>query len=251
MLIKRFVTVILCSKAVVEGEERKKIMKYDCLIVDDEELLSESAREYFNTFGIKTEWVADSKSCMDFFCVNSAGLILLDINLGNSSGFDLCRKLRETTDIPILFISARTSDDDMLLALNIGGDDYIQKPYSLSVLLAKVKAVLRRYQNNIESSFVYENIQIDFENMSVHVNGQKIKLKTMEYKLLAYLVANKNRTITKDEIFRQVWEDSITGDNTLNVHIRHLREKIEENPNEPRYIKTIWGTGYVFEVNEK
>jgi len=232
-------------------EERKKIMKYDCLIVDDEELLSESTREYFNTFNVKTEWVADSKSCMDFFREHSAGLILLDINLGNSSGFDLCRKLRETTDIPILFISARTSDDDMLLALNIGGDDYIQKPYSLSVLLAKVKAVLRRYQNNIESSFVYENIQIDFENMSIHVNGQKIKLKTMEYKLLAYLVNNRNRTITKDEIFRQVWEDSITGDNTLNVHIRHLREKIEENPNEPRYIKTVWGTGYVFEVNEK
>jgi two-component system response regulator RegX3 len=99
--------------------------------------------------------------------------------------------------------------------------------------------------------FSYENIQVDFENMSVHVNGQKIKLKTLEYKLLAYLVNNRNRTITKEEIFRKVWEDSITGDNTLNVHIRHLREKIEENPNEPKYIKTIWGTGYVFEVQEK
>ena len=226
-------------------------MKYDCLIIDDEELLSESTCEYFNTFGIKTEWVADAKSCMDFFRDNKTDLILLDINLGNSSGFDLCKRLRETTDIPILFISARTSDDDMLLALNIGGDDYIQKPYSLSVLLAKVKAVLRRYQSEAGSVFVYDNIQIDFENMSVHVNGQKIKLKTMEYKLLAYLVNNKNRTILKDEIFRKVWEDSITGDNTLNVHIRHLREKIEENPNEPKYIKTIWGTGYVFEVNEK
>jgi two-component system response regulator RegX3 len=226
-------------------------MKYDCLIVDDEELLSESTCEYFNTFGVKTEWVADSKSCLEFFKTNKADLILLDINLGNSSGFDLCKKLRETTDIPILFISARTSDDDMLLALNIGGDDYIQKPYSLSVLLAKVKAVLRRYQADEETVFVYENIQIDFENMSVYVNGQKIKLKTLEYKLLAYLVNNRNRTITKEEIFRKVWEDSITGDNTLNVHIRHLREKIEDNPNEPKYIKTVWGTGYVFEVQEK
>jgi two-component system response regulator RegX3 len=226
-------------------------MKYDCLIIDDEELLSESTCEYFNTFGVKTAWVADAKSCTDFFRDNKTDLILLDINLGNSSGFDLCKQLRQTMDIPILFISARTSDDDMLLALNIGGDDYIQKPYSLSVLLAKVKAVLKRYQGNTGSAFVYENIQIDFENMSVHLNGQKIKLKTMEYKLLAYLVNNKNRTISKDEIFRQVWEDSITGDNTLNVHIRHLREKIEENPNEPRYIKTIWGTGYVFEVNDK
>ena len=223
-------------------------MKYDCLIIDDEELLSESTREYFNTFGVNTAWVADEKSCTEFLLENSTGLILLDINLGASSGFDLCKRLRETTDIPILFISARTSDDDMLLALNIGGDDYVQKPYSLSVLLAKVKAVLRRYQTTSDSLFVCDNLQIDFENMTVNVSGQKLRLKTMEYKLLAYLVKNKNRVVSKDEIFRKVWEDSITGDNTLNVHIRHLREKIEDNPNDPRYIKTAWGTGYVFEA---
>lgn len=225
-------------------------MKYDCLIVDDEDLLSENTREYFNTFGVKTAWVADAKSCMDFFYDNTADLILLDINLGNSSGFDLCRQLRETMDIPILFISARTNDADMLMALNIGGDDYVQKPYSLSILLAKVKAVLRRYQGNAESIAVFDNVQIDYEHMAVMLDGQKLKLKTMEYKLLAYLVKNKNRIISKDELFRQVWEDSITTDNTLNVHIRHLREQIEANPNEPRYIKTVWGTGYVFEVTE-
>ena len=226
-------------------------MKYDCLIIDDEDLLSENTCEYFNTFGVKTKWVSDFGSCMDFFRENGADLILLDINLGNFSGFELCKKLRETTNVPIIFISARTSDDDMLLALNIGGDDYIQKPYSLSVLLAKAKAVLRRFQSDAGSVFRHGNIQIDFENMGVFVDGEKIKLKTLEYKLLAYLAQNKNRTITKDEIFRQVWEDSITGDNTLNVHIRHLREKIEKNPNDPRYIKTIWGTGYVFEAAEK
>ena len=221
-------------------------MKYDCLIVDDEALLSESTRDYFNTFGVSTAWVPDAESCAEFFRGNSAGLILLDINLGNSSGFDLCRKLRETTDIPILFISARTSDDDMLLALGIGGDDYIQKPYSLSVLLAKVKAVLRRYRNGADDLFACGNLKIDFAAASVYVKEQKITLKAMEYKLLAYLARNKNRTVTKDELFRKVWEDSIVGDNTLNVHIRHLREKIEENPNEPQYIKTVWGTGYQF-----
>lgn len=227
-------------------------MKYDCLIVDDEEVLSESTCEYFNMFGVKTAWVADSKSCFSFFRSNETDLILLDINLGSSSGFELCKRLRETTNIPILFISARTSDDDMLLALNIGGDDYIQKPYSLSVLLAKVKAVLRRYQDKASTldTYTYGNLYIDFEQTKVLVNGQKIELKAMEYKLLAYLIKNKNRVIKKDEIFRKVWEDSITGDNTLNVHIRHLREKIEDNPNEPRYLKTVWGTGYVFEVNE-
>ena len=225
-------------------------MKYDCLIIDDEELLSESTLEYFNTFGVKTAWVADENCCKEFLRENKADLILLDINLGDTSGFDLCRQLRETTDIPILFISARTSDDDMLLALNIGGDDYIQKPYSLSVLLAKVKAVLRRFQSGAETQFDCGSLQIDFEKMTVHVSGQKLKMKTMEYKLLAYLVKNKNRVISKDEIFMRVWEDSITSDNTLNVHIRHLREKIEANPNEPRYIKTAWGTGYVFEAPE-
>lgn len=225
-------------------------MKYDCLIVDDEEVLSESTCAYFNMFDVKTAWVADSKACMEFFRDNNTDLILLDINLGHSSGFDLCKKLREITNIPIIFISARTSDDDMLLALHIGGDDYVQKPYSLSVLLAKVKAVLKRCRDSSPSNtdtYDIDNIHIDFEYGTVHVSGKKVDLKAMEYKLLAYLIKNENRTISKEEIFRRVWEDSITGDNTLNVHIRHLREKIEADPNNPRYIKTVWGTGYLFE----
>ena len=226
-------------------------MKYDCLIVDDEELLSESTCEYFNTFGVKTAWVPDAVSCLEFLRENNIDIILLDINLGESSGFDLCKKLRETTSIPILFISARTSDDDMLIALNIGGDDYIQKPYSLSVLLAKVKAVLRRYQSGDDALFSHGDLKIDFDNMTVQVNGQKVKLKTLEFKLLSYLVKNKNRVVSKDEIFQMVWEDSITSDNTLNVHVRHLRAKIEKNPDKPCYIKTVWGTGYVFEVSDQ
>jgi len=220
------------------------------LIVDDEEALSESTRDYFNMFDVKTAWVADQTACINFFRSNETDLILLDINLGDSSGFELCKRLRETINVPILFISARTSDDDMLLALNIGGDDYIQKPYSLSVLLAKVKAVLKRYKTAETDTFEADNLKIDFISGGVFISGKKIELKTMEYKLLAYLAKNKGRNITKDEIFRKVWEDSITGDNTLNVHIRHLREKIEPNPNEPRYIKTVWGTGYVFAGDE-
>jgi len=221
-------------------------VKYDCLIVDDEAALSESTRDYFNMFDVSTAWVENQAACIEFFDENDADLILLDINLGNSSGFDLCKRLRETTDVPILFISARTSDDDMLLALSIGGDDYIQKPYSLSVLLAKVKAVLKRNKASKADVFVSGNLKIDFSSGGVFVCGKKVELKAMEYKLLAYLVQNRGRNVSKDEIFQNVWEDSITGDNTLNVHIRHLREKIENDPNEPKYIKTIWGTGYMF-----
>ena len=112
--------------------------------------------------------------------------------------------------------------------------------------------MLSRYKNVVPEleTFAFGSARIDFTNHSVFVNKQKIELKAMEYKLLSYLVKHKNRVISKDEIFQKVWEDSFAGDNTLNVHIRHLREKIEENPKEPCYIKTIWGTGYIFEVNE-
>lgn len=224
------------------------MLKYDCLIVDDEEALSKSTCEYFNMFGVKTFWAADERECFDFLDNNKTDLILLDINLSQSSGFEICKKLRSKTNIPILFISARTSNDDVLLALNIGGDDYIQKPYSLSILLAKVKTVLKRYRGNVDI-ISFGNFKIDIAMEKLMYNGSEIKLKAMEYKLLAYLVLNKNRTIPKEELFRNVWEDTITGDGTLNVHIRRLREKIEENPNEPRYIRTAWGTGYLFELD--
>lgn len=224
-------------------------MKYDCLIVDDEVMLSENTRDYFNTLGVKTAWVADEKSCLDFFRGNDADLILLDINLGHTSGFDLCNQLRKTTSVPILFISARKSDDDVLLALNIGGDDYINKPYSLAILLAKVKAVLKRHNSNAtdEGVFTDGDFHVNFADKSLVLYGEKIDLKAMEYKLLSYLVKNRNRVVSKDEIFRNVWEDSFSDDNTLNVHIRRLREKIEENPGQPRYIVTARGKGYIFE----
>ncbi|MGE8002667.1 response regulator transcription factor [Lysinibacillus sp. NPDC093216] len=224
-------------------------MKLDCLIVDDEIALAETTCEYFNMFEVKTAFVASAEECELFLEEHEPSLLLLDINLGSESGFDLCKKLRKTTQIPILFISARSSDDDVLIALNIGGDDYIQKPYTLSVLLAKVKAVLKRYGSGSNQQEVLEfgQIQIDTKLHRVRVKGIDIRLKTMEYKLLYYLVNNKNRIITKDELFQNVWGDSFVGDGTLNVHIRHLREKIEENPKDPQFIKTIWGTGYVLE----
>lgn len=222
--------------------------EFDCLIVDDEEALSKSTCEFFNMFGLKTDWAPDEKACFEFFRKNKADLILLDINLGQSSGFQLCKKLRETMNIPILFISARTSDDDVLLALNIGGDDYIQKPYSLNILMTKVKTVLKRYRGSTSDNAVhFGRYTLDLNLEKLSSKDGDIPLKAMEYKLLSYFIHNKNRIITKEELFQKVWGDTITGDGTLNVHIRKLREKIEDNPNEPRYIKTAWGTGYVFE----
>lgn len=224
-------------------------MNYNCLIVDDEKPLAMSTAEYFNLFGVSTNAVFSAPECRNFFREHTADLILLDINLEQSSGFDLCRELRQTTQIPILFISARQTDDDMLLALGLGGDDYICKPYSLSVLLAKVKAVLKRCAVAAPAAdeYICKHLRIDFQAGRVFVNDEPVKLKAMEYKLLCYLVNHKGRIIPKEELFEKVWEDTITGDGTLNVHIRHLREKIEMNPGEPEFIQTMWGRGYLFE----
>lgn len=227
-------------------DERGKSMTYDCLIIDDEKLLADSTAEYFNLFGVKTAVAYSAFDCRNFFKGNTAKLLLLDINLGDGSGFALCKELRETTQIPILFISARTSDDDQIIALSIGGDDYIQKPYSLSVLLAKVKAVLKRYGNQELEKYADGRLTVDFHARQVTVDGMPVKLTSLEFKLLAYLMQNPGRLISKQELFEKVWEDKFTGDGTLNVHIRKLREAIEEEPGNPQYILTVWGDGYKF-----
>ena len=220
-------------------------MDYDCLIVDDEPELASGICEYFNLFEVSAYYVLTSDNALSFLNENTVSLILLDINLGQGSGFNLCKKLRETLDIPILFISARTSSEDMLLALNIGGDDYIQKPFTLSVLLAKVKAVLKRYGAKKNES--KSRLRVDSATERIYLDDNALQLKNMEYKLLKYLLDNKGKVIGKDELFEKVWGDNFVGDGTLNVHIRRLREKIEKDPNDPLLIKTVWGVGYVYE----
>lgn len=221
-------------------------MTYDCLIIDDEKLLADSTAEYFNLFDVTTAIAYSVSDCREFFRENTAKLLLLDINLGDGSGFALCKELRETMEIPILFISARTSEDDQIVALSIGGDDYIQKPYSLSVLLAKVKAVLKRYGGKEAEKYDDGNLCVDFGARQVFVNRVSVKLTSLEFKLLSYLMQNAGRLISKREIFERVWEDKFTGDSTLNVHIRKIREAIEREPSNPEYILTVWGDGYKF-----
>lgn len=226
-------------------------MIYDCLIVDDEVELGQATCEYFEMFGLTAKHVTNSLQCIKALGEDEIKVILLDINLGQDNGFNLCKKIREDYNLPILFISARQSDDDILIALNIGGDDYIKKPYSLSVLLAKVNVILKRLKEHPVASTHKENeseLVIDDEAMKAYVNQKEVILKTKEFKLLSYLYHNKNRVVPKNELFENVWGDEFFSDGTLNVHIRKIREKIEENPNEPKYIKTIWGTGYRLEL---
>lgn len=221
-------------------------MNYDCLMIDDEKLLADSTAEYFNLFDVKTATVYSVLECQTFFEEHTAQLLLLDINLGDGSGFELCKELRKKTEIPILFLSARTSDDDKIIALNIGGDDYIQKPYSLNVLLAKVKVVLKRYGQSVSAEYSDGRLTVDFFAKQVFVNKNPVKLTMLEFKLLSYLIQNKNRVISKQELFEKVWENKFTGDGTLNVHIRKIREAIEKEPGNPEYIVTVWGDGYKF-----
>lgn len=238
-------------------------MHYNCLIVEDEVDLAKATKEYFELFDVSCVHVETPAQCMEFLNENTADLLLLDINLADESGFSLCKKIRETMSMPILFVSARQSDEDVLVALNIGGDDYIKKPYNLSVLLAKVKAVLKRLeaQEKMLQSMAAEaepdgnTADAGCELFSLHegtlsavIRGQKVELKAKEFKLLQCLYQNRGTIVTKQRLFDEVWGDAFFSDGTLNVHIRRLREKIEENPDEPKLIKTIWGTGYMMEI---
>lgn len=231
-------------------------MRYDCLIIDDEKMLADNTCEYFNMFDIKTKAVYSKSEALKSLEDDEASLILLDINLGDGSGFELCKIIRETLNVPILFISARNTDDDKILALNIGGDDYIEKPYSLGVLLAKVKVTLKRMvgiaavasDNAADMSKDYDDgyLRIDSTNRVVIVDGNVCKLTSIEVRLLTYMTENKDRLITKQELFDNVWNDRFTTDGTLNVHIRKIREEIEPDVNNPGYIVTVWKEGYKF-----
>ena len=230
-------------------------MRYDCLIIDDEKELCNNTAEYFNMFDVKTAAVYSSAEAEAFLKDNETALVLLDINLSDGSGFELCKKIRQTLNIPILFISARNTDDDKIIALNIGGDDYIEKPYSLGVLLAKVKVVLKRFANaendsSKKADFDDGYLKLDTVNKAVFVNGEEKKITSIEWKLLEYLINNKNRLVTKSEIFDNVWNDRFTTDGTLNVHIRKIREAIEKDAQDPKYIITVWKEGYKFVAPE-
>ena len=245
-------------------------MKYQCLMVDDDITIAETTAEYFNIFDIKTAYVTGYDETLKFLDENEVSLILLDINLGERSGFELCKQIRTAYDMPILFISARTSDDDILTALNIGGDDYIKKPYTLNILLAKVKAILNRYEKAAEAANavsakavsvsieaetserrITKDILLDTGTRKLYKNGKEVTMKQMEYKMLLYLLNNRGRVVTKDEFLRNVWEDEYIGEGTIPVHIRHLREKIEKDPNAPDIIKTVWGVDYIIEKTEE
>ena len=241
-------------------------MNTKCLIVDDDITIAENTAEYFNMFDVPTAYVTSYDEAITFLEEHEVSLILLDINLGEKSGFELCKRIREDYDMPIFFISARKSDDNVLIALNIGGDDYISKPFSLNILLAKVKAVLARYEKATQAVkeaagkkepeaevqeggryLVSPELTLDTKARKLLRGEENVPLKVMEYKMLLYLLEHRGRVVTKDELLSSVWEDEYIGEGTLAVHARHLREKIEKDPKNPEILQTVWGVGYMIE----
>lgn len=220
--------------------------KYNCLIVDDDKDLNGLIKEYFendNITSIGVDSIADARTILQLHEFDS---ILLDINLGKDSGYDLCHEIRQVNNVPIIFCSCRRQDEDILRALCIGGDDYVTKPFSLPVLSAKIKAILRRQHGGKKLDVIEWNCFVmDKVAMKITKGGVPVSLSATEFELFAYLVQNPNRVIDKNELLKAVWGDGYYSPDTLNVYIRKLREKIENNPNSPEFIKTIWGIGYI------
>lgn len=226
----------------------------DILIIDDDDDLSSITMDLLTDNGFSTIRCFNCADALNSFNNYNFRLIILDVNLPDYTGFELCQKIRQTSNIPIIIISARTSDTDRITGLDIGGDDYIPKPYSLYELLARVNANLRRsYKmkiNNNTNLFYFGDICVDFEARKVTKKGLPIEISVKEFDLLSYLIKHKNEVVQKERLFNAVWGEYSIGEiGTLTVHIRWLREKIENNPSCPVHIITVWGVGYRFEVN--
>ncbi|MGC5628670.1 response regulator transcription factor [Georgenia sp. Z1344] len=229
-------------------------MHHDVLMIDDEEPLAASTTEYLASFDVRSTYVTTAEAALDLLATDTATVLLLDINLPGMSGFELCRRVRATSDASIVFLSARGSDDDQVHALTIGGDDYVRKPFSLAVLLAKVRRILDRRTgptpqgtSGADAGYADDHLRVDAATGRVHVAGAEVSLTAMEDRLLRHLVANRGRVVPKAELLEQVWGSTFTGESTLSVHVRRLRTKIEPDADAPTYVRTVWGRGYLFE----
>lgn len=176
-------------------------------------------------------------------------LVILDINLPDGSGIGLCREIRAKGNLPVIFLTAKDTEQDMIQGFQTGCDDYIAKPFSVELLFQRVTAVLRRSsQNNTAEVFSYHNLSVDFDKMQVFCKQEPVKLSATEYKLLELLIRNKGQVLTRESILAKIWDcdEDYVDENTLNVHIRRLRKKIEEDTKNPQYIITVFGIGYTF-----
>ena len=225
------------------------------LIIEDEESIAELEKDYLELSGFEVEIAGDGTTGLDKALNEEFDLIILDLMLQGTDGFEICRKVREVKNTPIIMVSAKKEDIDKIRGLGLGADDYMTKPFSPSEMVARVKAHLARYERLIGSGMPANDVieirglKIDKTARRVWVNGEEKNFTTKEFDLLAFLAQNPNHVFTKEELFSKIWDMESVGDiATVTVHIKKIREKIEFNTAKPQYIETIWGVGYRFKV---
>lgn len=225
------------------------------LIVEDEEAIADLEKDYLELSGFEVEIASDGTLGLKKALEEEFQLVILDLMLPGVDGFEICRRIREVKNIPIIMVSAKKDDIDKIRGLGLGADDYMTKPFSPSELVARVKAHLNRYErlvsSNVKENSIIEirGIKIDKTARRVWVNGEEKNFTSREFDLLTFLAENPNHVFTKEELFRKIWDMDSVGDiATVTVHIKKIREKIEVNSAKPQYIETIWGVGYRFKV---
>ena len=218
-------------------------MRREILIIDDDADLSMIISDMLSDQGYSVTCSGSSEEAFALLSDRTFHLILLDINLPDAEGFDVCRELRRVSEVPVIFASARTSETDRVTGLDLGGDDYIPKPFSMKELLSRINALIRRTYgfNEMEKKVSFGNVTVDIGSRSVMKAGKAVSLSMREFDLLKYLLEHPNTAIPKDKLLSEVWGAfSEVDPSTLTVHIRWLREKLEDNPADPKHIKTVY-----------
>ena len=225
------------------------------LVCDDDKEIVDAIEIYLMQEGYHILKAYDGQQAIDILDGNQVHLLIIDIMMPKLDGIHATMQIREKSSIPIIMLSAKTEDSDKILGLNIGADDYLAKPFNPLELVARVKSQLRRYTEfgnmpSEDSVNVYStgDLMINDDLKEVIVEGNPVKMTPIEYNILLFLVKNQGRVYSTDQIYENIWnEDAVGADNTVAVHIRHIREKIEINPKEPKYLKVVWGIGYKIE----
>ena len=224
------------------------------LVCDDDREIVDAIEIYLNQEGYRVLKAYDGEQALEVLKTESVQLVIIDIMMPKLDGIRATIKIRESNSVPVIFLSAKSEDTDKILGLNVGADDYVTKPFNPLELVARVKSNLRRYTSlgslNVTNNalFVAGGLCMNDDTKEVTVDGEPVKLTPIEYNILLLLVKNQGRVFSIDQIYENIWnEDAVGADNTVAVHIRHIREKIEINPREPKYLKVVWGVGYKIE----
>lgn len=224
------------------------------LVVDDEKLIVKGIRFSLEQDNMQVDCAYDGEEALNLAKENTYDIILLDVMLPKMDGFEVCQQIREFSDVPIIMLTAKGDDMDKILGLEYGADDYITKPFNILEVKARIKAIMRRVSakkpapaKNETLFLEVKDMRLDIEGHRVYINGKEINLTSKEFELLELLISNPNKVYSREKLLNLVWGASYPGDvRTVDVHIRRLREKVEENPGNPKYVHTKWGVGYYF-----